>query len=162
MPFFLALLTLSGALSADPRPSLGLYQGYGAPAEILRGIVMTESSGYWWAVGDDGISLGAAQLNSCFHAERAQWWGAYSPYSLVDSLRITSCLYLANLRALLSRERMIDPSAWEIRREDLAIASHRQGLRGVLENGMGYWYVQRVRSAGNPASSTPLLWALSH
>jgi hypothetical protein len=145
---FLALLCAL-PLAADPRPSrVGLYDFYATRPEILRGITMTESDATPRAIGDDGISEGANQLNRKFHGERAWWWGSYDPFAINDSIRITSCLFRANLRALLMAERMIDPSTWERKREDIAIAAHRQGLRGALRNGPAAWYIDRVRRLG--------------
>lgn len=146
-PALLALLCAL-PLAADPRPSLGLYDGYATRPGILRGIVMTESSGDPRAVGDDGISIGAAQLNRRYHPERAWWWGDYDPRYINDAIRVASCLHQRNLRALLAAERMIDPSAWEGQRERIAVAAHRQGLRGALMNGPAQWYVERVRRLG--------------
>jgi hypothetical protein len=145
----LLVLVVALPLTADagqPKPSI--FEGYPTPARILRGLAMAESSGNARAVGDDGISEGGLQLNRRYRAERVWWWGAFDPYNLVDSIRITSRLFQANMRALLANEHCIDPSTWERRREDLAIAAHRQGLRGALEHGIGWWYVERVRKAG--------------
>lgn len=125
-----------------------VFSGYQTPAWILRGIVETESSLNCRAVGDDGISQGPAQLNRRYYAERARWWGAYDPFDLEDSLRVTDALFQANLRALAWNEGCIDPSTWEARRIDMAIAAHRQGLRGAIEHGMDYWYVERVKRSG--------------
>lgn len=145
--FLIGLLSLPIVADAgQPKPSL--FEGYATSASILCGLAMAESSGNARAIADDGISEGGLQLNRRFQPERSLWWGSYDPYNLADAVRITDRLYQANLRALLRNEGSIDPSTWETRREDIAIAAHRQGLRGALEHGLGWWYVERVRRSG--------------
>jgi len=142
----LLALLLTAPLAAEPAPSI--FSGYATPAPILRGIVLTESSGRPHVVGDDGLSEGAAQLNRRYHAERAYWWGDFDPYNLRDAIRITDGLFQANLRALQMAEGCIDPSTWAATRELIAIAAHRQGLWGALRDGATGWYVSRVRMLG--------------
>jgi hypothetical protein len=48
----------------------------------------------------------------------------------LDSAILTGRLYMDNLQRLVSPE--------------LAIAAHRQGVTGVLDNGADSWYIERV------------------
>lgn len=148
LPWIILLSQLS-VIHADPWycPRTFLYVNYKTPAYILKGIILTESDGIPSAIGDDGISYGASQQNKKYYGERAYWWGSYDPFYINDAIRITSCLFQANMKSLLKSEHMIDPSTWELKRQDIAIAAHRQGLEGA-KHGMTYWYVKRVRSKG--------------
>lgn len=131
---------------ARSRDGIGMYEGYATKPWILRGLAHTESSGNDKAIGDDGISEGRMQLNRKFYGERAHWWGSFDPHSPLDSIRISSCLFQVNSKILLAAERCIDPSTWESKREEMAIAAHRQGLLGVIMHGFDSWYVDRVKS----------------
>ena len=146
MKFLLLLLLPCPPLFADAGlPQASVFEGYTTPAQILAGLCFAESSIRGTVTGDDGISRGWFQFNRKYDRSRSERWGSFDPFSLLDSLRIADAQFQANYRALLMRERIVDPSTWEIRREDMAIAAHRQGLQGVLRDGMGYWYVERVR-----------------
>ncbi len=145
----LALVMASLPLAGDagiPPPSV--FEGYPTPAPILRGLIMTESGGRASAIGDDGLSRGAGQLNRKFDKERAFWWGRFDPLNIHDSIRITSRLFEANMKALLMTENIIDPSTWEEKRVRIAIGAHRQGLWGALRDGPTEWYVKRVMKYG--------------
>ena len=113
-------------------------------ALILSGIMLAESGGNPLAIGDDGISIGAYQINERFHAERAEKWGEYDPRDPAQARRIASEIVRSNYEELLPTLRIIDPSQWDDLRVTLAIASYRQGVAGVRENGPSMWYVNRV------------------
>jgi hypothetical protein len=115
------------------------------PAWPLDGIRMAESSGRADAVGDDGISIGAYQINERFHAERARKFGEYDPRREEDARRIAKAILYENYRRLLPTVRRIDPDSWDTLRQDLAIAAYRQGVAGVRRTGPSGWYVDRVR-----------------
>ena len=147
----LAALLALVALPLSARPLVGDFDpfaGYATPAAILRGIAYTESGCSSLAVGDDGVSIGMMQINELYHADRTWRFGEYDPRLSGDSIRIADALFRANSRALLAAEPCVDPDTWERKREDLAIAAHRQGLRGVLTEGPTMWYVERVRRLG--------------
>lgn len=103
----------------------------GAPADILRGIAITESNENDRAIGDDGISKGRMQINETFHNERAKKYGDYDPFSPLDAAIIAGYIFMENFSRLKD--------------SDSAIAAHRQGVRGVRENGPADWYVKRVK-----------------
>lgn len=103
----------------------------GAPANILRGIAITESNENDRAIGDDGISKGRMQINETFHDERAKKYGDYDPFSPLDAAIIAGYIFMDNFSRLKD--------------SDSAIAAHRQGVRGVRENGPAAWYVRRVK-----------------
>lgn len=103
----------------------------GAPADILRGIAITESNENDRAIGDDGISKGRMQINETFHNERAEKYGDYDPFNPLDAAIIAGYIFMENLSRLKD--------------SDSAIAAHRQGIRGVRKNGPAAWYVKRVK-----------------
>lgn len=73
----LALLSCAPA----PRwPSLPRFHD-ARPEYALDGIRLAESGGNPNAVGDDGISIGAYQINETFHELRARAYGEYNPCS---------------------------------------------------------------------------------
>ena len=104
---------------------------YGVPPEILLGVAMAESSMRPDAVSADGLDRGMFQLRSIYDAERAEKWGAFDAFDPLSSARIA---------ALILREDYSRLGSW-----DLAIASYRQGVRGVRRRGPDRWYVDRVR-----------------
>lgn len=105
----------------------------GAPAEILRGIAIAESSERDDAIGDSGESIGRFQFRRAFQAERDAKYGALDPRDPIQSAILAGLVYMDNLRALGSVE--------------LAIAAHRQGVAGVRRDGATDWYVARVMGA---------------
>lgn len=106
----------------------------GAPADILHGIACTESGEDDEAIGDQGRSHGRFQINETFRAERVRLYGKYDPHDATESAIIAGRIYMDNLARLGS--------------EELAIAAHCQGVRGVRRNGPALWYVERVRGKG--------------
>lgn len=104
----------------------------GAPAMILQAIARTESDERDYVPGDGGISLGRFQINETFRAWRIEKYGDYDPHDPYSAAVIAGRIYVDNLA------RLGDPT--------LAIAAHRQGADGVLQNGPTRWYVKRVYS----------------
>ncbi|GAB6276273.1 MAG: hypothetical protein SAMD01599839_08130 [Rectinema sp.] len=103
----------------------------GAPADILRGIAITESNENDRAIGDDGISKGRMQINETFHDERAKKYGDYDPFSPLDAAIIAGYIFVENYSRLKD--------------SDSAIAAHRQGVDGVRKYGPTKWYIDRVK-----------------
>ena len=104
----------------------------GAPAGILHGIAMVESGNSDSAIGDDGISIGRFQINERYHSMRARAWGEYDPHNPSEAAIIAGHIFMDNLKQLGSI--------------DLALCAYRQGIGGVLKNGPGMWYAERVRA----------------
>ena len=104
----------------------------GAPAGILHGIAMVESDDSDSAIGDDGISIGRFQINERYHSMRARAWGEYDPHNPSEAAIIAGHIFMDNLKQLGSI--------------DLALCAYRQGIGGVLKNGPGMWYAERVKA----------------
>jgi hypothetical protein len=103
----------------------------GFSAEILRGIAATESYFRIKVVGDNGMSLGMFQLHSRWYESRVEKWGEFDPIDSFESAVIAGRIMQENLTALNGDLRM-------------AIAAYKQGVSGVLEQGVIQWYVDDV------------------
>lgn len=102
----------------------------GAPATILKAIAITESNERDDAPGDGGISLGRFQINETYRDWRVERYGYYDPTDPHSAAVIAGKKYQDSIAILGSPE--------------LAIAAHRQGIQGVLDNGPTMWYIERV------------------
>jgi len=102
----------------------------GTPATILQAIARTESNERDDVPGDGGISLGRFQINETFRDWRVKKYGDYDPTDPYSAAVIAGKKYQDSIAILGSPE--------------LAIAAHRQGIQGVLDNGPTMWYVERV------------------
>jgi hypothetical protein len=103
----------------------------GFSAEILRGIAATESHFRVKAVGDGGMSLGMFQLHSRWYESRVEKWGDFDPTDPFESAVVAGRIMQENLNALNGDLTM-------------AIAAYRQGVSGVLKQGVIQWYVDEV------------------
>ena len=102
----------------------------GTPATILQAIARTESNERDDVPGDGGVSLGRFQINETFRDWRVKKYGDYDPTDPYSAAVIAGKKYQDSIAILGSPE--------------LAIAAHRQGIQGVLDNGPTMWYVERV------------------
>ena len=102
----------------------------GTPATILRAIARAESNERDDVPGDGGISLGRFQINETFRDWRVSRYGDYDPTDPYSAAVIAGRKYQDSIAILGSPE--------------LAIAAHRQGIQGVLDNGPTMWYIERV------------------
>lgn len=146
LALLLAVLTFS-ATGLPPRAPAELFRdpilcGYdaaesrtGAPAWVLRGIAFAESSYRLDPQHLDPLDVGRFGLHEApaYREERTRLYGRYDARDPYDAAYIAGRLYVDALARLGS--------------EDAAIAAHRQGVRGVREDGVAAWYVERVREA---------------
>lgn len=103
----------------------------GTPEALLYGIMMTESDGYLYVVGDGGKSKGRTQLNEDFRKEREEMCGyVYDPFDEFDSIYLCGLIMRKNRLAFYNQEHQI--------------AAYRQGIAGVRSVGPTGWYVDRV------------------
>lgn len=102
----------------------------GASSSILRGIACAESDELDCAIGDDGHSVGRYQWHDAYLSDYQRRYGDFDPR---DPL-------LSSVRA---GQNLIDNEA-ALGCVELAIAAHRQGRQGVIDNGPSAWYVDRV------------------
>ena len=116
----------------------------GASGDMLQGIARAESGETDSAIGDDGISMGRFQINERYHAQRAAAWGEYDPFEPRQAAAIAAHILRENAAYFAKVSRVADPSTWTERRDELTIASYRQGIGGVKRNGATYWYILRV------------------
>ena len=129
------------------RPSLYQYASLqtGVNADTLQGIAKVESDETDSAIGDDGISMGRFQINERHHKMRAAAWGKYDPFEPMQAATIAGHILVENAAYFAKVSRVCDPSTWTERRNELTIASYRQGIGGVKYNGATYWYIERCR-----------------
>lgn len=106
--------------------------GTETPPELLRAIAVVESDERDSATGDDGESLGRFQDRKKYHAWRESLYGPYDPRDAQAAARVYALELEAHYR--LSGD-------W-----DIAVAAHRQGLKGARTDGPTAWYLERVRS----------------
>ena len=129
------------------RPSLYQYASLqtGVNPDTLQGIAKAESDETDSAIGDDGISMGRFQINERYHKARAAAWGEYDPFEPTQAAMIAGRILVENAAYFAKASRACDPSTWAQRRNELTIASYRQGIGGVKYNGATYWYIERCR-----------------
>lgn len=114
------------------------------PRETLIGIAYVESGFDATSVGDGGKSIGMFQINETFREERIALMGReYDPRDVYDSAILTGKIYMKNLKA--SKSNII------------AVAAHKQGLRGVRKNGICSWYVSEVALWGRVYSNKKIM-----
>lgn len=122
----LSALTYSGSLYISIRPHAFARPPQLVPPSILWGVAAAESSLQHDAISPDGRDRGIFQLRRDYDAER----GVVDPFDPVESTRHASRILAENFAQLKTWRR--------------AIAAYRQGVRGVRENGVDQWYVDRV------------------
>lgn len=99
---------------------------HGVPPPILAGIARAESDFTPGAVSPDGHDRGMFQLRDLYDAQR----GVVDPFDPEEA---------AVHAARILRDGYEYFGDWE-----RAVAAYRQGVGGVLEHGVGWWYVRRV------------------
>jgi len=115
--------------------SMSVYQQVemiiGVDANILQCIAIAESGESDGIVGDGGISIGRMQINEKWREYRIKKYGEYDPRDAFQAVLLSAKIFKDSLSSLKSI--------------DLAIAAHRQGIKGVIENGPTMWYVDKVK-----------------
>lgn len=96
----------------------------GIPAALLFGIMMRESGGKYDAIGDNGNSIGLMQINEKYRNERIKLCGyEYDPKNPRDAVYVSALILQQNKKVFSDNI-------------DLLIASYRQGVNGVIKNGI--------------------------
>ena len=125
------------AIPIDVAPKRSMMTPYewgeavtGTSAYILKALAIVESDEDDSAIGDDGVSLGRFQINERFREWNVATFGEYDPCDPYSAAVFVGRLYQYNHSRLGTHYR--------------AIAAHRQGAKGVRDNGPSHWYVERV------------------
>ena len=105
----------------------------GAPSNILKALAIVESNENDRARGDGGKSRGRMQINEKWRKSRVAKYGKYDPHNAQDAAVLTGRMFMDNLR-------YFDGDI------DKAIAAHKMGRDGVLNIGMPWGYVNKVKS----------------
>ena len=141
MKYFLWIMALALLFSCSPKvvevaPAVpkNVYEQVewetGVSQYLLQAIAITESSENDAVVGDGGKSKGRMQINERYRTYYVEKFGEYNPHDTTDAVRLAAKIILTNYQYFNDLNK--------------AIASYRQGIKGVEKYGVHDWYVKKV------------------